>query len=341
MFPIPEGPEVEAVKRDLEKLLTYTVTKAYLTPLALKYNRYIKQQENISVLQGKTIETIERRGKFIIWWFDDIPVVNHLGMTGGWIIQKVADALSKYPKVVLEFSNQTRAIFDDIRNFGRFEIFKDEGDLLKQTESIRTLGVNGLAEPFPQKKFEELLQLPRNQNKQIGSLLLDQRVVAGVGNIYKSESLFKANIHPVIPVNELTREEIKKLGLSISEILQLALAYGGSTIDTFQLPFGAEGKAQNWHRVYGQDSKPCSVCKTPIERIIQNTRSTFFCPTCQPLREGMVIPEANIPKKNNKQKTTSKTKKQQKKPKKTSKSTTPKKSKKAPTKTSKKTLKKR
>lgn len=341
MFPIPEGPEVEAVRRDLEKLLTYTITKAYLTPLALKYNRYIKQQENIAVLQGKTIETIERRGKFIIWWFGNIPVVNHLGMTGGWIIQNITDPLSKYPKVVLEFTEGSRAIFDDIRNFGRFEIFKDEQDLLKQTESIRTLGVNGLAEPFPQEKFEELLHLPRNQNKQIGSLLLDQRVVAGVGNIYKSESLFRANIHPVLPVSELTGEEIKLLGQSISEILQMALASGGSTIENFQLPFGAEGKAQNWHRVYAQESKPCSVCKTPIERIIQNTRSTFFCPICQPLREGMSIPEVNIPKKKTQQKTTSKTKKNHKKPKKTVKSSTPKKSKKVPTKTSKKKLKKR
>ena len=293
---MPEGPEVEAVKRDLEELLNLNISNAYLTPLALKYNRYIKQQDNMRLIQGKRVSNLERRGKFIIWWFGNIPVVNHLGMTGGWIIQDVAEQLSNYPKVVLEFKEGKRAIFDDIRNFGRFEVFGNETDLLKQTESIRTLGVNGLEEPFPQEQFEELLKHKRNQNKQIGSLLLDQRVVAGVGNIYKSESLFRAKIHPITPVSELSRTEIKTLGQSIGEILQLALASGGSTIDNFQSPYGTEGKAQEWHKVYGREEKPCIICKIPIQRIIQNTRSTFFCPTCQPLKEGLTIPEANLPK---------------------------------------------
>lgn len=293
---MPEGPEVESVTRELQALINLTISNAFLTPLALKYNRYIKQQENIQVLHNKKIQKIERRGKFIIWWFDSNPVVNHLGMTGGWIIQEKQEELSSYPKVVLEFKEGQRAIFDDIRNFGRFEIFKSENDLLEQTESIRTLGVNGLETPFPQAKFKELLYMKRNQDKQIGSLLLDQRVVAGVGNIYKSESLFRAKIHPIIPVKLLSEKEIKILGKSISEILQLALASGGSTIDNFQSPFGSEGKAQEWHKVYGREGKECFLCKTKIQRIIQATRSTFFCPTCQPLKNGLVIPEANLPK---------------------------------------------
>ena len=317
---MPEGPEVESVTRELQGLVELTVSSAFLTPLALKYNRYIKQQENIKNLQNKKIIKIERRGKFIIWFFDSIPVVNHLGMTGGWIIQEKKQDLSSYPKVVLEFKEGQRAIFDDIRNFGRFEIFKNEEDLLEQSESIRTLGINGLELPFPQMKFEEILQYKRNQDKQIGSLLLDQRVVAGVGNIYKSESLFRAKIHPILPVNMLSEKEIKALGQSISEILQLALASGGSTIDNFQLPYGSEGKAQEWHKVYGREGKECFLCKTKIQRIIQTTRSTFFCPTCQPLKNDLVIPEANIPKlkpkkvaKRAKKKTTKKPNKQIKK----------------------------
>ena len=313
---MPEGPEVESVKRELQELVNQEVSKAYLTPLALKYNRYIKQQGNINQLEKQKIHKIERRGKFIIWWFGGIPVVNHLGMTGGWIIQDHLEKLSAYPKVVLEFVDGSRAVFDDIRNFGRFEIFKDEQDLLKQTESIRTLGINGLEIPFPQRQFGELLNLKRNQNKQIGSLLLDQRVVAGVGNIYKSESLFKAKIHPIIPVNNLSEKEIRELGQSISDILQLALASGGSTIDNFQSPYGSEGKAQEWHKVYSREGKACFICKTPIQRIIQNTRSTFFCPSCQPLRDNMVIPEANIPVKKPKKTTKKSGKKGTKKAKK-------------------------
>ncbi len=287
---MPEGPEVESVTRELQELVNLTVTNAYLTPLALKYNRYIEQEENIHFIKNKKIKKIERRGKFIIWWFGEIPVVNHLGMTGGWIIQDKKEELSAYPKVILEFTQGIKAIFDDIRNFGRFEIFKDEEELLRETESIRNLGINGLEKPFPQAKFEALLQLKRNHEKPIGALLLDQRVVAGVGNIYKSESLFKAKLHPIVPVSMLSVEEIKTLGQSISEILQLALESGGSTIDNFQSPYGSEGKAQEWHKVYGRENMECFVCKTIIQRIIQNTRSTFFCPTCQPLKDGLIIP---------------------------------------------------
>ena len=259
---MPEGPEVESVTRELQGLVELTVSSAFLTPLALKYNRYIKQQENIKNLQNKKIIKIERRGKFIIWFFDSIPVVNHLGMTGGWIIQEKKQDLSSYPKVVLEFKEGQRAIFDDLRNFGRFEFFKNEEDLLVQSESIRSLGINGLELPFPQMNFEEILQYKRNQDKQIGSLLLVQRVVAGVGNIYKSESLFRAKIHPILPVNMLSEKEIKALGQSICEILQFALACGGSTIDNFQLPYGSEGKAQEWLKVYGREGKECFVCKS-------------------------------------------------------------------------------
>lgn len=303
MFQIPEGPEVECVKRELQELVNLTVSKAQLTDLALKYNRYVDQREKIDLIQNQKIVKIERRGKFIVWWFGSHPVVNHLGMTGAWVIQGKESSKSTHQKVILDFKEGKKAIFDDVRNFGRFEIFRDEEELLKKTESIRNLGVNGLELPFPQTQFEELLTLKRNQDKQIGSLLLDQRVVAGVGNIYKSESLFRARIHPVTPVNKLSNKEIFDLGLSISEILQLALESGGSTIDNFQSPYGSEGKAQEWHKVYGREGKQCLTCGTGIERLVQNTRSTFFCSVCQPLKEGIIIPESVIPKKDNQKKT--------------------------------------
>ena len=259
----PEGPEVECVKRDLQTLVNLTVEKATLTELALNYNRYLKQLERINLLEKKKIVKIERRGKFIIWWFGTIPVVNHLGMTGGWIIRDSnnTDPISQnHPKVVLNFSEGKKAIFDDVRNFGRFEIFHNEKELLDQTESIRKLGIDGLALPFPQNQFEQILHEKRNLEKTLGSFLLDQQYVAGVGNIYKSESLFNAKLHPVLPIKLLTKSEIENLGKSISYILQLALNSGGTTIDNFQSPYGAEGKAQEWHQVYGREGKECFTC---------------------------------------------------------------------------------
>jgi formamidopyrimidine-DNA glycosylase len=202
--------------------------------------------------------------------------------------------MSNHPKVILEFLEK-KTIFDDVRNFGKFEIYSSENELLEKNESIRTLGIHGLAQPFQQKEFENLLNQKRNLEKMIGSLLLDQRLVAGVGNIYKSESLFKANLHPVRPVKSLTSQEITTLGKSISEILNFALNCGGSTIENFQSPNGSEGKAQEWHQVYGRENKNCYTCNTFIRRLIQNTRSTFFCPTCQPLPDGLIVPEELYP----------------------------------------------
>lgn len=288
---MPEGPEVEQVRRELLLLEGQVVQQAQLTPLALKYQRYVEQEEKIGLLRGRTLTKVERRGKYLVWWFgpdpDNLKVMNHLGMTGAWHVSgQKNEELPSHSKVVLDFASGTRAIFDDVRNFGRFVVYRSAEEMMTRCEALRKLGIDGLAVPFPQAEFEDLLAIPRNQTKTLGEVLLDQRLVAGVGNIYKSEALFRARLHPETIVSELGRQEMKSLGKAVSEVLCQALESGGSTISNFQSPTGVEGKAQEWHQVYAREDRPCLVCGTPVERLVQRDRSTFYCPTCQPRKKG-------------------------------------------------------
>ena len=143
------------------------------------------------------------------------------------------------------------------------------------------MGIDGLAKPFPMKEFLIRLDKPNYANREIGVVLVDQKLVAGVGNIYKSESLSLAKINPTRLVKTIKKTERKKLGRAISETLWKAVDCNGSTFSTFQIPTGQEGSAQNWHKVYGKHGKLCVECGTEITRIVQNGRSTFFCAECQ------------------------------------------------------------
>ena len=155
---------------------------------------------------------------------------------------------------------------------------------VKNSSPIRYLGIDGLASPFPMKKFLDRIESRHYKDKPIGEVLLNQRLVAGVGNIYKTESLFLARLNPLRTVRSLSRSEKNDLGYAIGETLQKALKDSGSTMDfqPYTLPAGGSGEAQLWHKVYRREGNPCSVCETKIERIIQNKRSTFYCPKCQP-----------------------------------------------------------
>ena len=284
---MPEGPEVEHNRRDLLDLVNKRLQKAALTPLALKYQRYRQQQGKLDLLQGKTLERLERRGKFLIWWFEHLPALAHLGMTGVWTIEKPAKELSNampsnYAKVILDFEGGIRAVFDDMRNFGRFQVFRSEQDLLENVPSVKTLGINGLQEHFPHEQFEQLLSLPRNQTKPLGEILISSRLVAEIGNVYKSEILFLAKLDPNATAQMLSSSEKRCLGQAVSVILRRAFEQKGATVATDQTSPDV-GQSQDLHYVYGKEGKPCPSCKSAIERIIQKQRSTYYCPQCQML----------------------------------------------------------
>ena len=284
---MPEGPEVESVRLELRQLISKKVEKILFTSLSQKYSKYKSKQPLLDQFSGSILQDIVRFGKFLVWSFDNIETVilNHLGMSGRWYFFTDIESLpsvANHIKVIVQMESPPSAIFDDTRNFGQFKVFPSF-EAVKQYPSIQYLGIDGLASPFPLDEFLTRLAKKNYENKPVGEVLLNQRLVAGVGNIYKAESLFHAKIHPLRKVGTLSDTEREKLGLAIGEILQKALHDRGSTMDfqPYELPSGTTGNAQRWHRVYNREGKPCVICGNEISRVVQKDRSTYWCSHCQ------------------------------------------------------------
>ncbi len=279
---MPEGPEVECVRRSLKTIVGRKIQRIHLTELSQKYQKYQNKQIQFDQFNGHQIKEIERIGKFLIFRFDKKEVIlNHLGMSGNWLLLRRKDQiLPSHPKVLIEFDTLPSAVFSDMRNFGQFKMYEDYNSVL-QHQPIRKMGIDGLLDTFPIDEFLLRIDKRNYANREIGSVLLDQKLVAGIGNIYKSESLALANINPTKLVSALTDKERSKLGYAISKTLHKAVEYMGSTFNSFRTPDGGEGSAQNWHQVYGKKGGKCSNCGSEIRRVVQDKRSTFYCPKCQ------------------------------------------------------------
>ncbi|MFX0125008.1 MAG: bifunctional DNA-formamidopyrimidine glycosylase/DNA-(apurinic or apyrimidinic site) lyase [Candidatus Hodarchaeota archaeon] len=284
---MPEGPEVENVRLELLQLISKKIKSIQLTPLSQNYPKYKGKQQLFDQFSNKTISDIARFGKFLVWCFTDIEAVilNHLGMTGKWCLYtdiKKLPATANHVKVIVQMISPPSALFNDTRNFGQFKVFQSFKEV-KQYNPIRSLGIDGLTTPFPLDEFLIRLAKKNFEDKPIGEVLLNQRLVAGVGNIYKTESLFHAKINPLKRVEKLSNTEREELGLAIGKILQKALHDKGSSMEfqPYELPSGTPGNAQQWHKVYNREEKPCFDCGTPIKRIVQKNRSTFYCSHCQ------------------------------------------------------------
>ena len=279
---MPEGPEVECVRRSLKSIIGKTIQRIHLTELSQKYQKYQNKQTQFDQFNGHQIKEMERIGKFLIFKFNKKEVIlNHLGMSGNWLLlRKNNQILPLHSKVLIEFETLPNAVFYDTRNFGQFKIYENYDSVL-QHQPIRKMGIDGLLVTFPIDAFLLKIDKKNYSNREIGSVLLDQKLVAGIGNIYKSESLALANINPTRLVKTLTDKERNKLGHAISKTLHKAVESMGSTFDSFRTPDGEEGSAQNWHQVYGKKGEECSKCRSKIRRVVQDKRSTFYCPKCQ------------------------------------------------------------
>ncbi|MHA1116087.1 MAG: bifunctional DNA-formamidopyrimidine glycosylase/DNA-(apurinic or apyrimidinic site) lyase [Candidatus Heimdallarchaeaceae archaeon] len=278
---MPEGPEVECVKNALQKLVGEKIKKIELTEQSQKYKKYQGKSKQFEYFIGKIIKKITRYGKYLVWEFDSKKVIlNHLGMTGMWYLSNNGEDIisATHPKLFMETVSGINAVFNDIRNFAQLRIFNNLSEI-KKYPPIKNLGIDGLTLPFPTELFIKKLDEKKYTNKQIANILLDQKLVAGIGNIYKSESLHLAKIDPRKIVKNLSLEEKKRLASAISQILQKAVKSGGSSISTYRLPSGEEGSGQQWHQVYRKQY--CTNCNSKIEKIIQNKRTTYFCPKCQ------------------------------------------------------------
>ena len=287
---MPELPEVEILVRHLRPLLRGKTIHSVEVRRA-KILRPTTVREFKKVLRGAKIIGLSRRGKYLLFGLRSkncgnfLTLLGHLGMTGRMFLAGKNDPLPKHAAVVLDLGRQN-FIYEDTRYFGRMTL-----DL----SAVEKLGPEPVSDDFGPAAFAQALKHSRQAVK---IKLLDQSLVAGVGNIYASEALFHAGISPRPAANRLTSRQVKQLRLAIRKVLAGAIA-GGSTVplnfaggkSDGLFYFGRAPGAPDFYEerlcVYDRAGKPCVNCRRPIKRIIQAARSTFYCPHCQIARESV------------------------------------------------------
>lgn len=267
---MPELPEVETVVRALRRqLVGQTVTCLTLHRPDIVRPPTADLAHN---LVGHSFLAIRRRGKRILLLLDHAILCIHLGMTGQLTLAPPTAPHKPHTHLVAGLSNATQLRFRDPRRFGSVR-------LLPSIESAsQDLG----PEPL-NLSATSLSRLLATTRRAIKSALLDQSLVAGLGNIYADESLFAARIHPLTPANRLSPMQIRQLNQSIKRVLRRAIRHGGSSIRDYISVNGTSGRFQDLHAVYARTGQPCTCCHTPIARVIVSSRSTHFCPRCQPV----------------------------------------------------------
>lgn len=281
---MPELPEVETVRRTLNLL----VAGKTIEHVTVRLPRIIRKPDDpdrfAAELAGRTIRTIERRGKFLRFLLDDLVLVSHLRMEGRYGVYRRDEPEEKHTHVIFRFTDETELRYKDVRQFGTMHLFSPGEDLA--SPPLSKLGPEPLEPSFTLRAFRRLLA---GRQTAIKPLLLNQEVLAGLGNIYVDEALFRARIHPERPVGALTAAEQKRLHEAIVTTLREAVEAGGSSIKSYVNGQGEMGMFQHRLQVYGRKGEPCSACGTPIEKTVVAGRGTHFCPRCQKNRKRIAV----------------------------------------------------
>jgi formamidopyrimidine-DNA glycosylase len=277
---MPELPEVETIRRELEREVVGKRIKTVEVTGARSVRRHASVDELPERLEGHKITGVERRGKYLLLRLDsgDLLVV-HLGMSGQLLRANGREPLPKHTHVVLTFTQSGQLRFCDPRTFG--EIFVTTPDeLTQEAPELADLGPDPVETPISWTTFAERLL---TRSTKLKPLLLDQRFLAGLGNIYTDEILWAAGLRWDRPANSLSSQEIRRLYRALVETLHDAVKHRGSTLPDQQY-VGLNGKPggyQEYHKVYNREGQPCRRCRHPIERAKVAGRSTFYCPACQ------------------------------------------------------------
>jgi formamidopyrimidine-DNA glycosylase len=274
---MPEMPEVETLVRKLRgRIVGKRIAQVALS--GFKLRRAIAD-DFAGKLRGRTIQKILRRGKYIIAELEPKGFwLMHLGMSGRILFHSGPASGTKHSHVRVKFSDSTELEYRDPRRFGLMALY--EGLLLDQLPEISALGKDPLNAGFDGQWLGSQLQRSRQELK---SFLLDQRKVAGLGNIYVCESLFLAKVHPQRRCHTLTAGESSRLAKAIREVLRVSIRRRGTSFSDFVDSDGIPGENQNHLKVFQREHEACTRCGTPIRRIVQANRSSFYCPECQDL----------------------------------------------------------
>jgi len=272
---MPELPEVETIRRELSiHMIGRTIQNVRIEYDGLLRN--ISKEDFQNQLRGKTIQSLHRRGKYLFISFGDLVLIIHLRMEGRFLFRQIADPLEKHQHVAFDFEDGMSLRYHDTRKFGTME-------LRHSLDTMNAQGVNSLAkEPLDEDfSYLDIVQKIRSSKRPIKSILLDQSVIAGLGNIYVDEVLFLSKIKPTRKgINVLVRE-VKDIANNAKIVLQRAVELGGSSIRTYTSSLGVDGRFQNELNVHMQQGQPCPVCGSIIEKTKVGGRGTYFCPVCQ------------------------------------------------------------
>lgn len=275
---MPELPEVETIKRSLEaniKGKTLIGVEVFLDKMLKGANPGDFQNG----LSGRKINSIERRGKYlIIHLTGGMAVVIHLRMTGQLTYCSPDMEKTKHTHVIFHFNDKYQLRFADQRQFGKVQLVPVEE--LGELAGLKSLGVEPFSDAFTREFFKKEL---RNRRTKIKPLLLDQTFVAGIGNIYADEALFMARINPERVASTLTPREVSRLYLAVKSVLEQGIENKGTSIKDYIDGEGNRGTNQDHLKVYGREGEPCVKCGKPVERKSIGGRSSHFCPKCQKL----------------------------------------------------------
>ncbi len=267
---MPELPEVETVRQTLRHL----VISRTISAVEVRDARIIAgdPEEFCAALQNQTIQDIDRIGKYLIFILDDCCFVSHLRMEGKYFYEKEDEEIRKHTHVIFHFAGQTRLSYNDTRKFGRMSL---TGFDYREKEPFNELG----KEPFDM-TGKELYDLSRHHHTTIKTFLLDQHMIAGLGNIYANEVLFLSAVHPLTCADALPLSGYERIIEYAREVLNKAIALGGTTVSTFSSN-GIHGRFDVMLSVHGKEHQPCPRCGHPILRKTINGRSAYYCPNCQ------------------------------------------------------------
>jgi formamidopyrimidine-DNA glycosylase len=275
---MPELPEVELVARSLNKIVRgRKVIKAELLRARLAPDN--SAREFARGMRGATVESVGRRGKHILFRFDNARVlITHLRMTGRFLYLPPEAPAPKHTHAVFHLDNRRRLVFTDQRHFGLMKLVK--ATALAETKELRELAPEPFSEEFSPAYLHDALKRSRRALKE---LLLDQKKVTGLGNIYAAEALFLARVNPFIAAAELSSGRAVRLHQAIQEVLAESIAHGSTlNVDPENIDESYFGGGYKGHwRVYDREGEPCPNCTARIRRLTHAGRSTYFCPRCQ------------------------------------------------------------
>jgi len=273
---MPELPEVETVRNVLKLWVNGRIIKNS----DIFYNRVlenIEYEEFRNKIINQHVHDVERVGKHLIFILDDYVLLSHLRMEGKYYLidsDNLDEKMNKHKIISFLLDNGKTLLYHDVRKFGKMKLL-DKNNYMKD-ETLAKLG----KEPFVMKS-EELFDKIKSSNKPIKELILNQTIMAGLGNIYADEVLFLSKLNPLKKGKEISLEECKKIINNSIVVLNKAIKAGGSTIRSYHSGNNVDGKFQNELNVYGKKGEKCPVCNSIVEKIVVGGRGTHYCPNCQ------------------------------------------------------------